>query len=79
MTTAAGWASMRLWAAKTIRPTAAVMPTVKVLVAAATFTGTCMISLITGVLMNPPPTPESPDTMPAPDMALRPSGTRVTR
>ena len=55
------------------------MPTVKVLVAAATFTGTCMISLITGVLMNPPPTPESPDTRPAPDMALRPSGTRVTR
>lgn len=52
------------------------MATVKVVVAAATRTGTCMISDMVGVLMNPPPTPAIPDTNPAPAMASSPAGTR---
>ncbi len=70
---------MRPWAAKTSRPAAAVIPTVNVLVAAATFTGTYITSLITGVLMNPPPTPDSPETRPATDIEARPSGRRRGR
>ena len=54
----------------------AVSPTVNVLVAAATFTGTCISSLITGVLMKPPPTPANPEITPATVMAANPSGTR---
>ena len=46
-----------------------------VVVAAATLTGTFMISLMAGVLTNPPPTPDNPATMPASTDAASPAGT----
>ena len=47
---------------------------VNVVVAAATFTGTRMISLVAGVLMNPPLAPAMPATRPASDMTASPPG-----
>ena len=60
-----------------MRLTAAVTPTVKVLVAAATLMGTRMTSRITGTFMKPPPTPASPDTRPATDIRDSAAGTRL--
>src|SRR5438067_1949638 len=65
---------MRPWAAKTSRAAADVIPTVNVVVAAATLTGTRMISLVAGVLMNPPLAPAMPATSPASDIAASPTG-----
>ncbi len=53
------------------------MPVMKVVVAAATFTGTCITSLITGVFRKPPPTPVRPATAPPIVISDIPSGTRL--
>ena len=65
---------MRPWTAKTSSAAADVMPIVKVVVAAATFTGTRMISVVAGVLMKPPLAPAMPATSPASDIAASPPG-----
>jgi hypothetical protein len=65
---------MRPWAPKTSRAVADVIPMVNVVVEAATFTGTRMISLVTGVLMNPPPAPAIPATSPASETTARAPG-----
>ena len=56
------------------RAAAEVMPTVKVVVEAATLTGTRMISLLAGVLMNPPLAPAMPATSPASVITASPPG-----
>ena len=64
----------RPWAANTSRAAADVIPMVNVVVAAATFTGTRMISLVAGVLMKPPLAPAMPATSPATDITASPPG-----
>jgi len=60
-TSAAAFTSIEPRNAVTASATDAVSPIVKVLVAAATFTGRCITSLVIGVLMKPPPTPANPE------------------
>ena len=53
---------------------AAVMPTIRLLVAVDTRSGTPIARCISGTLMIPPPTPSSADTTPAPVAPTTPSG-----
>src|SRR5581483_6932836 len=79
MTGAAWCSSIRPWMAKTIRAAADVIPTVKVVVEAATLIGTPMTSVVAGVLMNPPLAPATPATTPAVDITASPAGSRRAR
>jgi hypothetical protein len=63
----------------TARAALAVIPTVNVVVAAATLMGTCITSLLIGVLRKPPLVPVLPATNPVKAIKTSPKGNRFTR